>query len=78
MNELNSDLLLMLIPVILLQLVLLILALRDWISQPKEMSNRYFWLFVILVLGALGPVFYFLVSPRQSKDDQWLATSSGG
>ena len=70
--ELTSQLLMILLPVIILQLVLLFIALRDWMRQPKTMPNRMVWLVLILFIQTFGAVFYFVAADRITKEDTWL------
>lgn len=62
----------MIIPLVVLQLVLLFFAIRDWMRQPDTMPNKMVWLVIIIVVATLGAVMYFLIAPRVGKDDQWL------
>lgn len=68
----TSKLLLILSPIIVIQLVLMFIAIRDWLGQPKNMSYRLPWIFIIIVIGTIGPILYFLLSSRIEKDDKWL------
>ncbi len=52
----------LLAPVLVLQLVLLILGLRDLIPRkPEEVTggSKWLWGILIVLVGALGPLAYF-------------------
>ncbi|MHA2501947.1 MAG: PLD nuclease N-terminal domain-containing protein [Candidatus Kariarchaeaceae archaeon] len=70
--ELTSELLIIIIIVAILQIALLLFAARDWMRQPEDMPNRLAWLLIIAFVGTIGPVLYFLVSPRISAEESWL------
>lgn len=52
-----------------IQLILLVLAIRDWLQQPKTMPDRMLWLVIILLINLIGPIIYFLAAPRSEQDD---------
>lgn len=64
---LGPELLALIIPVLILELILLGAGLWDWRKQPKTMPNRWVW-FVVLFMNIVGPIVYFLVAPRESSD----------
>ena len=49
-----------LIPVVIIQLILLVTALLDWIKRENTRGNKWVWLAVILFVNLFGPIFYFL------------------
>lgn len=56
-----------LIPVVVIELILLVAALLDWLKRPVLRGNRWVWLVVILFVNLFGPIIYFLFA---RKDDQ--------
>jgi len=56
-----------LIPVVVIELILLVSALLDWLKRPVLRGNRWVWLVVILFVNLFGPIIYFLFA---RKDDQ--------
>ena len=67
MQEISRELLLLLIPIIVLQIVLLLVSLRDWLKKEnKNMPNRNVWLIIILLISVVGPIGYLLAAPRNS------------
>ncbi len=62
-----SDHLPVLIPLIVLQLVLIILAVRDILKQEQfKFGSRILWLFIACFVSLIGPILYFAFG----KEDQ--------
>ena len=57
-----------LIPLVIIQLALLIYGVYDWIKQGESLDNRFLWLLLILFISFAGPIIYFLLAPRESRD----------
>ncbi len=53
-------------PIIVLELVLMLIALVDWIRNKETNGPRIMWLFVILLIQIIGPVLYFVIGRKQS------------
>lgn len=49
-----------LIPVIILQLVLLVVALLDLARRERTRGPKIIWLVVIIAVNLLGPIIYLL------------------
>ena len=68
-----------LIPIIIviaiIQLTLIVFAVRDWLKQDKSMTNRTMWIVAIIFLNFIGPILYFMIAPRNEQviieDDVW-------
>ena len=58
-----GTLLALLAPVIAIQLVLVVLALRDLAREERRVQggNKWAWVAVICLLGLIGPMAYFWV-----------------
>lgn len=55
-----SDYLPILIPLILLQLILIVLAVRDILKQEQfKLGSRILWLFIACFVSLIGPILYF-------------------
>ena len=54
-----------LIPVLLLELVLLIVALADLRRRPRTNGPKWLWVLVIVLVQVLGPLLYFLFGRRE-------------
>jgi hypothetical protein len=49
-----------LVPIILLELVLLVVALRDLIRRERTKGPKWAWALVVVVVNILGPIAYLL------------------
>lgn len=52
-------------PLLVIQAILIIIALVDWIRTEETNGPRWLWLLVILFISMLGPVLYFVIGRRQ-------------
>jgi len=48
------------IPIVLLQLVLMIVALVDLIRREKTRGPKWLWVIVIVIGELIGPIVYFI------------------
>jgi hypothetical protein len=64
MDEL-SELIPFLIPIFLLQIALIIIALRDLIGRERTNGPKWAWALVILVINIFGPIIYLLVGREE-------------
>jgi DMSO reductase anchor subunit len=48
------------IPIVLLQLVLMIVALVDLIRREKTRGPKWLWVIVIVIGELIGPIIYFI------------------
>lgn len=55
----------MLAPLVLIQLVLMIAGLVDWLRRERTRGPKWVWLVVIVVCSIIGPVAYFLIGREQ-------------
>ncbi|MEN4013733.1 MAG: PLD nuclease N-terminal domain-containing protein [Chloroflexota bacterium] len=49
-----------LIPVVLLQFILLLVALIDLVRREKTRGPKWVWLLVVLFVNIFGPIIYLL------------------
>ncbi len=49
-----------LIPVVIVQLILLVVALLDLLKREKTRGPKWVWVLVILFVNLLGPIIYFV------------------
>ncbi|MFH2039590.1 MAG: PLD nuclease N-terminal domain-containing protein [Chloroflexota bacterium] len=49
-----------LIPVVIVQLILLVVALLDLLKREKTRGPKWVWVLVILFVNLFGPIIYFL------------------
>ncbi len=58
----TSDILIMLLPVIILQYTLAIIALVHVLRHPNyKIGNRIIWILVVLLINFVGPILYFAI-----------------
>lgn len=58
----NTDLLVMLIPIIILQFTLMIVSLVHIFRHPNyKMGNRLAWILIVIFINFLGPILYFAI-----------------
>lgn len=55
-----KELLPFLIPILLLELALLVIALRDLIRRERTKGPKWAWALVIVLINLIGPVVYLL------------------
>lgn len=63
MSELNilRDILPLLLPILVIQLVLIVVALRDLMRRRTVRGEKWMWVIVIVLLNFIGPILYFVV-----------------
>ncbi|MUV38701.1 Negative regulatory protein YxlE [Lentibacillus sp. JNUCC-1] len=61
----DSNLLLMLLPIVIIQLILMIVALVDWVKADETNGPKWMWLLIILLVNLIGPIAYFIFGRRQ-------------
>lgn len=68
--ETIKEILPFLIPLLLIQLVLLIIALTDLIKREKVRGgNKIIWALVIVFINIIGPILYLFIGRQESYDD---------
>ncbi len=60
------ELLPLLIPIILVELVLMVAALVDLIKRPTTRGPKWLWVVVIVFFNLIGPIIYFVVGREES------------
>jgi hypothetical protein len=55
------ELLPFLIPILLLQLVLIVVALIDLARRERTRGPKWLWVLIILFVNLIGPIIYFVV-----------------
>lgn len=56
------DVLPLLVPILIIQLLLIVIALRDLIRRPSVRGPKWVWAVVILFVNLLGPILYFVLA----------------
>lgn len=52
----------LLIPLVIIQLILVVVALRDLIGRERLKGPRWMWVIIIIFLNMLGPILYFVLA----------------
>ena len=55
-----------LIPVLIIQLALIVVALLDLVRREKTRGPKWVWAIVILFVNYIGPILYFVIG-RQDE-----------
>ena len=63
--EITSELILLLVPIFILQIGLLIVALRDLIGRERTNGPKWVWVLVIVVVNVIGPITYLLIGREE-------------
>jgi len=71
--ETISDMLPYLIPLLILELVLLVVALVDLLNRQNVRGDKMLWVVLIVFVGIIGPIVYFIFGRRKDT-----AEKSGG
>lgn len=54
-----------LIPILLLQLVLIVVALIDLARRERTRGPKWLWVLIILFVNLIGPIIYFVVGREE-------------
>jgi hypothetical protein len=54
------------IPLIILQLILLVVALVDFLKNNPVRGPRWLWLVLIIFFSIVGPILYFTVGRKEA------------
>ena len=60
-----GQLLLLLSPIIIIQLVLMIIALWDLIKREKTKGPKWLWVVIILLVNFIGPIIYLVIGREE-------------
>lgn len=55
----------LILPIVALQLILLIAALRDIMKRKSTHGSRQMWIFIVVFINILGPVLYFVFGRKE-------------
>lgn len=55
----------LLIPVIIIEIILLVVALLDLIKQPVTRGPKWVWALVIVFVNIMGPIVYFIFGRKE-------------
>ena len=54
----------LLIPIVLLQLALMVVALLDLVKREHTLGPKWMWIIVVVVFNLIGPLVYLFVGRR--------------
>jgi hypothetical protein len=60
-----GQLLLLLSPIFIIQLVLIIIALWDLIKREKTKGPKWLWVVIILLVNFIGPIIYLVIGREE-------------
>jgi hypothetical protein len=60
-----SELIPLLIPVLLIQLALVVVALKDLINRERTKGPKWAWALIILFFNFIGPIVYLLMGREE-------------
>jgi len=70
--QIIKDMLPFLIPLIIVQLALLVIALVDLLKRQHMPGNtRLIWLIVIIFVNIFGPIIYLIFGRKDKPDDSY-------
>lgn len=52
-------------PFLIIEAILLVIALVDWVRIDKTNGPKWVWLLIIVLFNLIGPILYFLIGRRQ-------------
>jgi len=52
-------------PLIIIQFIIMLVALIDWLKTDEFNGSKWLWLFIILLIGFVGPIVYFIFGRRK-------------
>ncbi|MFS0752484.1 PLD nuclease N-terminal domain-containing protein [Oceanobacillus sp. 1P07AA] len=55
------------LPFVVIQIILMIIALIDWNKNKESLDGKLVWLIVIIFLNIFGPIIYFLFARRNKE-----------
>ncbi len=60
-----QQLLPLLIPVIIVQVILLVVALLDLRKQAETRGPKWMWVVIIVFVNIIGPILYFILARKE-------------
>src|SRR5699024_1651964 len=65
-NMACPNLVMILAPFIIIQVILLITALVDLIKRPQTLGPKWLWAIIIICINILGPILYFIIGRKEN------------
>lgn len=60
------DLLPLLAPLVILQLILMVAALLDLAKRPSTRGPKWIWVLIIVFVNTIGPIIYFVAGREEA------------
>lgn len=54
-------------PLILIQFILMVVALIDWVKRETTNGPKWLWLLIIIFINTIGPILYFIIGRGDHK-----------
>jgi hypothetical protein len=54
-----------LIPVLIIQLALIVIALIDLVKREQTRGPKWLWAIIIILVNFIGPIVYFVVGRKE-------------
>lgn len=54
----------LILPLIIVQLILVVVALVDLVKVPNTNGPKWMWAIIIVIVNIIGPIIYFIVGRR--------------
>jgi hypothetical protein len=65
----TSTIIMLVMPIVIIQLVLLIIALKAWYKRKTfKYLDKWMWLFILLVFGIIGPIVFLIVEKNDGRN----------
>lgn len=61
--EINQEIILLILPLIILQLIVLVIAIIDLVRHETN-GPKWVWALVIIFINIIGPIIYFIFGRR--------------
>jgi len=65
MNDIIQQILPLIIPVLIIQLILLVVALLDLRKQRVTRGPKWAWALIIIFINIIGPIIYFIIGRKE-------------
>ena len=54
----------LLIPIVIIEIVLMVIALIDLVKQPRTRGPKWAWVLIIVFINLIGPILYFILGRK--------------
>lgn len=54
----------LIVPLLIIQIILMLIALFDWIKYKETNGPRWLWAIIIIFVSTIGPILYFIVGRK--------------